>query len=83
MLYCTNPGAALGYVQVFNALASAVTVGTTVPLQSYGVPPSSQVGGLAIPVSGLAFSTAISVAATTTAKGSVASTPLDCNASFN
>jgi hypothetical protein len=65
-----NPSAAIAYVQVFNTVSGSVTVGTTAPLYSIPVPPTSAVN---MEVSnGIAHSAAISVAATTTPTGSTA-----------
>lgn len=65
-----NPSGAVAYLQVFNVAAAGVTVGTTAPLFSIPVQAGTQV-----PFStdiGIAFGTAISVAATTTPTGSSA-----------
>ena len=65
-----NPNSSVAYVQVFNALAVNVTLGTTTP--SYSIPiPASSGSNFTIPVP-VGHSTAISVAATTTATGAVA-----------
>ena len=81
-LQCYNPNSSQIYVQAFDATAANVTLGTTVPVQSYPIGPTST-GGLA-PTFGVGFSTAISIAATTTATGSTApATALDCNAGYN
>jgi hypothetical protein len=67
--YFFNPNATVVYVQFFNAQASAVTLGTTAPVYSLGLP-----AGAAANVSpatiGLAHSTAISIAITLTRSGS-------------
>jgi hypothetical protein len=82
-LYCYNPNASVAYIQVFNVAFGSVTVGTTVPLHSYGIPATNS-GGFSLPLVGMQFSTAISVAATTTAKGGTApTTAMDCNVAFN
>lgn len=82
-LYCYNPNSIAAFVQVFNTASGSVTLGTTVPLRSYGIPPTAA-GGVAMNVIGIQFSTAISYAATTTATGaSLVSTGLTCNVSFN
>lgn len=73
-----NPNAAISYVQFFNAATGSVTLGTTAPFMSVGIPANSR-AALEIPA-GVAFSTAISVAATTTRTGSTApSSPVDIN----
>lgn len=64
------------YVQIFD-VSGTVTLGTTVPNQSYFVPANSPGGGTGLNV---AFANAIKVAATTTASGSAApATSLDCS----
>lgn len=81
-LYCYNPNSSVAYVQVFNITPSSVTLGTTTPLNSYGIGQTS-IGGFGSSV-GDNYSTAISIAATTTVKGLTApSTALDCNVSYN
>lgn len=77
--YCYNPAAAVTYVQIFNVATGSVTLGTTTPALSFGIPAGG--GGVHEFVNGLGgFSTAISVAATTTATGSSApATAIDCN----
>jgi hypothetical protein len=65
-----NPSAAVTYIQIFNVAAASVTLGTTVPNKSIGVGIGQS---LTIPFPmGLAFGTAISCAATTTATGNTA-----------
>lgn len=79
--YCYNPNATVEYVQFFDvATAGAVTVGTTVPKWSIGIPATSaaNLSGL-----NLSFANGIQVAATTTASGASApGTALDCNFSY-
>lgn len=66
------------YVQIFNALTSGVTLGTTAPVLSIGVPAGAAVDFEQ--ANGIAFATAISVACTTTRQGSTAPTnPVDLN----
>jgi hypothetical protein len=75
--YCYNPNATVAYVQIFDIAAGSVTLGTSVPKWSIGIPATSA-GNLAD--INLGFATAISAAATTTAKGLTAlGTALDCN----
>lgn len=78
--YCYNPNATVAYVQIFDvATAGAVTVGTTTPKWSIGIPATSA-ANLRI---NLSFASGIQVAATTTATGSTApGTALDCNFSY-
>jgi hypothetical protein len=83
LLHCWNPNATVEYVQVFNVASGSVTLGTTVPVQSFGIPPTNATG-YTLSLQGLQFGTAISVAATTTATGLTApGTALDCNAGYN
>lgn len=83
-IYCYNPNATVGYVQIFDAASTgAVTLGTTAPKLSIGIPATS---GNGIPLSaiGITFLTGIQVAATTTATGSTGvSTGLECNAMYD
>ena len=66
-----NPNASAAYIQVFDALAANVTVGTTTPVFVF---PLAQTSSLTMNMStnGLQFSNAISMAATTTATGGTA-----------
>ncbi len=84
IMYCYNPNTSVAYIQIYNALLANVTVGSTTPTWSIAVAPSS-IGGFGFGGgSGLYFSTAMSVAATTTATGSSApSTAVDCNVGYN
>lgn len=83
LMQCYNPNTSQVYIQVFNVASGSVTLGTTTPLLSIPIGPSAT-GGFAMPNPGMNFSTAISVAATTTATGSTApSTATDCNAGYN
>ena len=63
-----NPNTSTVYVQFFNAQASAVTLGTTAPVYSLGIPPSSA-ANIAPGMVGLEHVTAISIAITTTRAG--------------
>lgn len=72
-----NTTAAVAYVQLFNVAAGSVTLGTTVPVMSIGIPAS---GGVTVNFDkGIAFSTAISFACTTTRTGSTGAT---CDVNF-
>lgn len=77
-----NPNSSVAYIQIFDiATAGGVTVGTTVPKWSIGIPATSgaNVAGL-----NLSFASGIQVAATTTATGSTApSTALDANFGYS
>jgi len=74
--FCWNPNSAVAYVQIFD-IAGTVTLGTSTPKWSIGIPPTAS-GNLAN--INLTFANAIKVAATTTATGSSApTTALDCN----
>lgn len=62
-----NANASLAFVHFYNVVAASVVVGTTTPLRSIALPSTSN-GTIAIDKSdpiGIAFSTAISIAATT------------------
>lgn len=79
-IYCANAGTGWAYVQLFDATTGGASFGTSVP---YGIPPG-QASGIALPMQGVNFTTAISVAATLTATGSTApGTALDCTATYN
>jgi hypothetical protein len=67
--YFYNPNSSVAYVQFFNTQASGVTLGTTAPVYSLGIPATS--GANVSPgMVGLAHSTAICIAITTTRTGS-------------
>lgn len=83
MLQCYNPSSTRIYVQMFNGTPASVTLGTTTPVLSVPIGPAAS-GGWTLPNPGVSFSIAISIAATTTAIGSVApGTAPDCNLAFN
>jgi hypothetical protein len=76
-----NPNTAQVYLQVFDN-ASPI-LGTTTPVLSVPIAPGAT-GGFSLSQTGVQFSNAIVVAATTTATGSTApSTAVDCNAVYN
>jgi hypothetical protein len=78
--HCVNPNAAVSYVQIFDT-ASTVTLGTTTPVLSLGLPASD--GGNIEWGMGVHFANGIKVAVTTTATGSTApGTAVDCNFAF-
>lgn len=79
--HCINPNsAAIAYIQVFDT-SGAVTLGSTVPVLSLGLPASD--GGNLEWGMGVHFANAIKVAATTTATGSTAlGTNPDCNFAY-
>jgi hypothetical protein len=67
-----NPGTALVYVQIFNVAAASVTLGTTTPIMSIGLPSSSSASvgvdvNFTLPIT---FGTAMSYACTATPTGS-------------
>lgn len=76
--YIYNPNASVAYVQIFDvATAGAVTVGTTTPKWSIGIPATSAAN---ISRLGLACANGIQVAATTAAtNGTAPGTALDAN----
>lgn len=63
-----NSNSSVVYVQFFNAQASAVTLGTTAPVYSLGIPATS--GANVMSEAGIQHSTAICIAITTTRTGS-------------
>ena len=65
-----NPNASVTYLQIFNVASGSVTVGTTAPTISVGIPANSGWDGESL--MSLNWSTAISIAATTTPTGSTA-----------
>lgn len=72
-----NTTAAVAYVQIFNVAVASVTLGTTAPTLSIGIPAS---GGVTVNFDkGVAFGTAISYACTTTRAGSTGAT---CDVNF-
>lgn len=79
--YVYNPNSSVAYIQLFDvATAGAVTLGTTVPKWSIGIPATS---GANLSNVNLSFANGIQVAATTTATGLTApSTALDANFSY-
>ena len=80
---CYNPNASPVYIQIFNAASGSVTLGATTPTLSVPIG-AGNTGGFAMQTSGIAFSTAISVAATTTARGATAPPAApDCNFAYN
>ena len=66
-IHAINLNAAVRYLKIYNATAASVTVGTTVPDLTFPIPANSTTGaGFVLPVpNGIAFSTAITIAATT------------------
>jgi hypothetical protein len=66
--YFYNPNASVAYVQVFDVATGSVTLGTTTPKLSLGIPAGSAAN---LDISnGVAFGTAITIAITTTRAGS-------------
>lgn len=67
-IHCMNLSAATKFLKVYNATAATVVVGTTTPVLTFPIPTTGDTNGagfvLNIP-NGIAFSTAITVAATT------------------
>jgi hypothetical protein len=78
--HCLNPNSVPAYVQIFDT-SGTVTLGTTIPVLSLGLPASD--GGNLEWTIGVHFANAIKVAVTTTATGSTApATVVDCNFAF-
>lgn len=65
--YIYNPNASVVYVQVFDVLSASVTLGTTAPTYSIGIPPSS--GANVFSDIGILHAAAITIAITTTRAG--------------
>jgi hypothetical protein len=83
MLYCYNPNSSQVYAQIYNTASGSVTVGSTSNVLTIGIPATSN-GGFPMNFPGIQFSTAISIALTTTAAGGTApSTAVDCSAAYN
>lgn len=61
--YIYNTASSVRYVKLYNATAASVTVGTTTPVMTIPIPPTS--GANVEFTNGIAFSTAITAAATT------------------
>jgi hypothetical protein len=81
-VYCFNSGGAVAYIQLFDANSpSAVTLGTTKPKLSLGIP-TLQASGVDQSSVGVAFQNGLVVASTTTATGSTTSAQ-DCNVTTN
>ncbi len=66
-----NPSAATVYIQFYDVAQGSVTVGTTTPKMTFGIPAGASLDAPGV-VPGISFGTAITVAATTTAAGSTA-----------
>lgn len=77
--YIYNPNAAVGYIQIFDAAtAGAVTLGSTTPKLSIGIP-STAAANVNLG-DGVIFNNGIQIATTTTSTGATAnSSPIDCN----
>ena len=81
-VYCYNANGSVAYLQIFDvATAAGVTVGTTVPKLSLGIP-SALASGTGPTSVGIEFVNGIQVASTTSATGSSSAT-MDCNVTFN
>lgn len=84
IVHCWNPNTSQIYVQLFNALPTNVTLGTTAPVAFIPIAATSTGGWSISPLALGGFRTAISVAATTTATGAGApSTAPDCDIYYN
>jgi hypothetical protein len=76
-----NPNAAIAYVSFYNTAVGSVTVGTTTQVRVVGIPANTRVAFVSDV--GLAYATAISIAATTTRSGSTApAAALDVNIDY-
>ena len=80
--YFYNPNASVAYVQFFNTAAASVTLGTTSPVYSLGIPATS--GANVMLETGIAHSTAIAIGVTTTRAGSTSpGSSVDYNIFYN
>lgn len=80
--YFYNPNASVAYVQFFNTAAASVTLGTTAPVYSLGIPATS--GANVMLETGIAHSTAIAIGVTTTRAGSTSpGSSVDYNIFYN
>jgi hypothetical protein len=83
LVQCDNVNGSTSYVQIFNALTGSVTLGTTPPTQTVPIAANST-NGFTLNLVGMQYSTAISVAVTTTDNGNSApGTGLNCNFGYN
>lgn len=67
-IHAMNLSASVLYLKIYNATAASVTVGTTVPDLTFPIPTQGDTNGAGFAISipnGIAFSTAITIAATT------------------
>lgn len=85
MVQCYNPNASAAFVQIFDAAtAGSVTLGTTPPTLSIGIPATTSSGPIMMSPIGIEFRNGIQVAATTTATGNTApGSGLSCNFGFD
>ena len=82
MVYCLNTVAAVSYFQVFFRKAADVTVGSTVPDLSFGIPASAAFS-MPIPSNGIRRGgNGLTVAGTTTREGSTGAA-VDFNIAWN
>ena len=82
-VHCYNPNASEIVLQFFNSVPAGATLGTTTPYLIVPIAPTATGGWVFSPLD-VGFSTAISVAATTTSTGNTAPGTLpDCNVYFN
>jgi hypothetical protein len=70
--YIYNSNTTVAYVQFFNLATGSVTLGTTAPFMSLGIPPIA--GANVLFDTGILFSTAITIAITTTRAGATSPT---------
>ena len=81
-VYCYNPQGAAAHIQIFDAASTgAVTLGTTKPKLSFGIPTASA-NGMPLASVGIGFLAGIQVAVTTTATGA-SSSSMDCSLTFS
>lgn len=81
-VYCYNSQSSVSYIQIFDAATSgAVTLGSTTPKLSLGIPATSA-SGLGPAEIGIQFQNGIQVASTSSATGASAASQ-DCNVAYN
>lgn len=80
-IHCYNPNAAVAYLQLFNvATGTAITVGTTLPTLSIGIPSTAADPQLQLTGINVWFNLGVKIAVTTTPTGSTAGgAAIDCN----
>jgi len=83
-VYCYNPNSSVAYIQLFDvATAAGVTLATTVPKLSLGIP-ATTASGTGPTAVGITFYNGLQAAVTTTATGNTApSIAMDCDVTYD